>query len=162
MMNIMQQRARPVDDHPTVVKLRARSRESESGSGSGTQHLTLERVRAIALAAGAADAGVVSLEDPALAEERAHVVRALPGARSLVSIVLDMHEDDVRSPARSVANVEFHRAGHDVDVVAQRIAVELAALKSSLRPPEGARGSVIAESLLRLLPSLKACRAFSS
>lgn len=87
----------------------------------------MERVRAIALEAGADDVGAVSLEHPDLAEERPHVLRALPGARSLVSIVVREHADDVRSPSRSVANLEFHRAGHEVDEIARRIAVAIAA-----------------------------------
>ena len=46
---------------------------------------SLEEVRAIALAAGADDAGWVSLDHPDLAEERPHVLAAMPGARSLVA-----------------------------------------------------------------------------
>ena len=38
------------------------------------------------------------------------------------------HPDDIRSSARSVSNLEFHRAGADVDKVAQRIAAALSAL----------------------------------
>ncbi len=52
------------------------------------------------------------------AVESGGALRALPGARSLVAIVLRMHVDDVRSPTRSVANLEFHRTGHAVDPTA--------------------------------------------
>jgi ferredoxin len=38
-----------------------------------------------------------------------------------------MHPDDIRSPARSVANLEFHRAGAKVDEVAHAVAVALSA-----------------------------------
>jgi epoxyqueuosine reductase QueG len=107
-------------DHPTVRLLRKRTTEP-------AQALTVERIRAIALEAGADDVGVVSLDHPDLVEERPHVLRALPGARTLVSIVLREHVDDIRSPSRSVANLEFHRAGHEVDEVARRIAVAISA-----------------------------------
>ena len=50
----------------------------------------------------------------------------VPGARSLVAIVLRMHPESVRSPRRSMANLEFHRIGHEVDEVAARIARALA------------------------------------
>jgi Fe-S-cluster-containing hydrogenase component 2 len=45
----------------------------------------------------------------------------------LVALVMRMHADDVRSPSRSVANLEFHRTGHAVDAVAHRLAVALSA-----------------------------------
>jgi epoxyqueuosine reductase QueG/putative sterol carrier protein len=109
------------DDHPTVRTVRDRApRTPES--------LTFDRVRAIALAAGADDAGIVSLDHPDLVSERPYVLRAFPSARSLVSIVVRTHPDDIRSPARSVANLEFHRAGAHVDEVTQRIATALSAL----------------------------------
>jgi epoxyqueuosine reductase QueG/putative sterol carrier protein len=107
--------------HPTVRAVRARPVQAP-------EPLTLERVRAIALAAGADDAGVVSLEHPDLAEEREHARRALPTARAVISLVLRTHADDIRSPRRSVANLEFHRTGQTVDEVAQRVAAALAAL----------------------------------
>ncbi len=90
--------------------------------------LTREQVLAIAREAGADDASVVSLDHPDLAEERPYVLRALTGTRSLVSIVLSTHPDSIRSPSRSVANLEFHRTGHEVDEIARRIAVALSAL----------------------------------
>ena len=93
----------------------------------GPEALTADAVRAIALAAGADDAGVVSLDHPDLAGEVPYILRALPEARSLVAIVLRMHPDNIRSPRRSVANLEFHRVGHDVDDVAARVAAALSA-----------------------------------
>lgn len=117
----MEARRTPLEDHPTVRAVRSRSRQAP-------EPLTREGLRALALEAGAADAGVVSIDDPALAEERPHVERALPGVRTLVALVLRMHRDDVRSPTRSVANLEFHRTGHETDEVAHRLAVRLAEL----------------------------------
>lgn len=108
-------------DHPTVRAVRSRPEPVP-------ERLTLARIRAIALEAGADDVGVVSLEHPDLVDEVPHVRAAFPAARSLVSIVMSTHPDDIRSPARSVANLEFHRAGAEVDEVARRIAVALAAL----------------------------------
>jgi epoxyqueuosine reductase QueG len=120
-MTIMQsaRRALPLADHPTAQAVRAR------GAPKAPAPLTLAEVRAIALAAGADDVGAVSLDHPDLEGERPYVLRALPSARSLVVIVLRMHPDDVKSPTRSVANLEFHRTGHEVDAVAHRIAVAL-------------------------------------
>lgn len=116
MMVIMQT---DLNAHPTVVTLRRRP------PAVAPARLRIEDVRAIALAAGADDAGVVSLHHPDLTEEVPHATRALPGARSFVSVVLSTHRDNIRSPARSVANVEFHRTGREVDEILHRIAVEL-------------------------------------
>ncbi len=110
-----------LEAHPTVRKLRMLPTRAP-------ERLTLERVRAIALDAGADDAGVVSLDHPDMVDEAPHARRALASARSIVAIVVRTHPDDVRSPARSVANLEFHRAGKDVDEVAQRVATALAEL----------------------------------
>ncbi len=112
---------RALDRHPTAIALRAR------GAPAPRERLDADAVRAIAIAAGADDAGVVSIDHPDLAEERPHVLAALAGARSLVSIVVRTHADNIRSPARSVSNREFHRAGHDVDEIAHRVAVALSA-----------------------------------
>jgi len=81
----------------------------------------------MALEAGADDAGAVSIDHPDLAGERPHALGALPGARTLVALVLRTHPDDIRSPRRSVANLEFHRTGHELDAIAHRLACALAA-----------------------------------
>ncbi len=110
----------PLDEHPTVRAARARP-------PLDPQPLTQEIVRALAREAGADDAALVSLDHPDLAEEVPYVTQALPGARSLVALVARMHPDDVRSPARSVANTEFHRAAHAINDVSHRVAVALSA-----------------------------------
>jgi ferredoxin len=118
--------ARPprLDDHPTVRAVRARA-AGEPAAAPGP--LTVAQLREMALAAGADDAGAVSLDHPEVAEEVPHVLKALPGARSLISIVVREHPDDIRSPQRSVANGEFHRVGHETDAIARRLAMALAA-----------------------------------
>lgn len=112
-------RPTPFDDHPSARALRAR------GAAPRPPTLDWATVRAMALEAGADDASPVSLDHPDLAEERPYIERALPGARSCIALVQRMHLDDVRSPTRSVANLEFHRTGHEVDAIAQRLAVAL-------------------------------------
>jgi ferredoxin len=78
-------------------------------------------LREVCLAAGADDAAAVALEHPDLAGERAPVLNALPGTRSLVSLVVRMNRDDVRSPARSVANQEFHHAAEILNDAARTV-----------------------------------------
>ena len=87
--------------------------------------LTVHDLLRIARDCGADDCGIVSIDEPSLEIERPYIARAFPGARTLLSIVMRMHREPVRSPARSVANLEFHRAGHDVDTVARDIVRQL-------------------------------------
>jgi ferredoxin len=95
-------------------------------------------LRQLCLAAGADDVGFVELERPALAAERSHIERTFPRTRSLISFVLRMNRDNARSPARSIANKEFHHTGDEADGVARRItaALERAGVRA-LNPPMG-------------------------
>lgn len=105
---------------------------------AGSTILDAEALRRLCLEAGADDAGFVELDRPSLASERPHLVRAFPPTRSLISFVLRMNRDNVRSPARSVANTEFHHTGDDSNDVARRItaALERAGVRA-LYPPMG-------------------------
>ena len=105
---------------------------------AGSTVLDAEALRRLCLEAGADDAGFVELDRPSLASERPHLVRAFPPTRSLISFVLRMNRDNVRSPARSVANTEFHHTGDDSNGVARRItaALERAGVRA-LYPPMG-------------------------
>lgn len=108
-----------MEAHPAVVAARARPPRPEPSP------LNAAELRQLALEAGADDAGVVSLSHADLAEELPFVRAALPTAQTLIALVLRMHPDNVRSPQRSVANVEFHRVGDEVDQVARRLALAL-------------------------------------
>jgi ferredoxin len=93
-------------------------------------------LRELCLEAGADDVGFVELERPALASERPHIERAFPHARSLISFVVRMNRDNVRSPGRSVANAEFHQAGDEVNHIARQITASLErAGVRALNPP---------------------------
>src|SRR5215475_5552485 len=120
-------------EHPTVAAHRRRlSPEKTSGP------LDASWLRQLCLDAGADDVGFVEVDRPALAEERPHIQRAFPHTRSLISVVLRMNRDNVRNPARSIANTEFHHTGDEVNDVARRItaALERAGIRA-LNPPMG-------------------------
>ncbi|MGJ4900535.1 SCP2 sterol-binding domain-containing protein [Bradyrhizobium sp. HKCCYLS2058] len=75
----------------------------------------------LARTCGADDCGLASIDDPSLAEDRPHILAAFPKTRTLLVLVGRMHREPVRSPARSVANLEFHRSGDHIDEVARGI-----------------------------------------
>jgi ferredoxin len=78
-------------------------------------------LRQLALDMGAADAGLVSLCDPALDDQRAEILHVFPFAKTLVSFVVKMNRGNIRSPARSLSNNEFHHAGDECDEIARSI-----------------------------------------
>src|SRR4051812_4198197 len=123
----------PVKEHPTVKAHQLRPVPPKI-----SEPLDAGWLRQLCLDAGADDVGFVEVERPALEEERSHIQRAFPPARSLISFVLRMNRDNVRSPARSVANSEFHHTGDEVNDVARRIvaALEHAGIRA-LNPPMG-------------------------
>ncbi|MBM3551297.1 MAG: 4Fe-4S ferredoxin [Alphaproteobacteria bacterium] len=84
-------------------------------------------LRDIALRAGADDVGLVSLDDPALDDQRRDILAAFPFARTLLSFVVKMNRENIRSPARSAANLEFHHSADDCDDIARRIVLALQA-----------------------------------
>ncbi|MDB6123681.1 MAG: 4Fe-4S ferredoxin iron-sulfur binding protein [Pedosphaera sp.] len=119
------------NDHPTVKAFLARSEVPKV-----SKPLDASWLRKLCLEAGADDVGFVELERADLAEERPHIERAFPRTRSLISFVVRMNRDNVRSPARSVANTEFHHAGDEVNDVARNITAGLERARiRALNPP---------------------------
>jgi ferredoxin len=110
-----------LDDHPSVVRFR----RSEPRPHSGT--LDAARLRRLCLDAGADDVGFVALDRPELDDQREEILGLYPWARRLISFACRMNREPIRSPARSVANLEFHHAGDRTDEVARRIVAALEA-----------------------------------
>ena len=107
-------------DHPTVRKVLARKTEKPGV-------IDADWLRQVCLDAGADDVAFASVDNPDLAGEREHVDAALPGTQSFISLVVKMNRDNVRSTARSVANLEFHHTGDLTNEVAHRVARALEA-----------------------------------
>jgi epoxyqueuosine reductase len=82
-------------------------------------------LRELCLAAGADDAGFVALDTPGLEGERDHVLEALPGTRSLISVCVRLARDNFRSRATSNVNTEMDTAIPVLDRIGHRISVAL-------------------------------------
>ncbi|MGW5749175.1 4Fe-4S binding protein, partial [Amycolatopsis sp. NPDC003861] len=83
--------------------------------------LDAARLRELCRAAGADDVAAVSLDHPDLAGEREYVLGALPGTRTLIAMAFRMNRDNCRSPARSVANQEFHQTDEQANHTARSV-----------------------------------------
>ncbi len=112
-----------LNDHPTVRHYR----EAQPSAVEDRVPTVLEadELRQLCLEAGADDVGFVEIDRPELGEDRPDVLALFPAARSLISFVCRMNREPIRSPARSVANVEFHRTGDHTNDVAHRIVAAL-------------------------------------
>jgi Fe-S-cluster-containing hydrogenase component 2 len=110
-----------LDDHPDVVRFR----QSETHPHPGL--LDADRLRRICLEAGADDVGFVAIDRPEIDDQRDEVLTLYPWTKALISIVVRMNREPIRSPARSVANLEFEHVGDHTNEVARRIVAGLEA-----------------------------------
>jgi ferredoxin len=110
-------------DHPTVRRVRE-NRDASARSGSH-EVLDADWLKGLARDCGAHDAGLVEIGRPELDDERADILGFFPHAKTLLSFVRRMNREPIRSPARSVANLEFHKSGDEVNEVARAIIAAL-------------------------------------
>jgi ferredoxin len=79
----------------------------------------------MALDCGADDAGLVHIDHPGLDNQRADILKFFPKTKTLLAIVCRMNREPIRNPARSVANLEFHTTGEEVNDVCRAIVTTL-------------------------------------
>lgn len=104
-----------LDQHPSVMALRSRTHSPAA------RPVTAEELRQLCLEAGADDVGFVRIDRPEIASEKKGVLQVFPAAKVLISVVCRMNREPIRSPARSIANLEFHHSGDRVNDVAREI-----------------------------------------
>lgn len=108
-----------LSEHPTVKRFRERT-DSATVKPDATP-LDAQWLRQLCLDAGADDVGFCDIDRTELAGERADILRFFPRTRALISFVLRMNREPIRSTARSAANVEFHQTGERVNEIAHHI-----------------------------------------
>ncbi|MEU4253767.1 4Fe-4S binding protein [Amycolatopsis sp. NPDC026612] len=105
--------------HPSVRAVLAR--RAAGGAARPPAVIDAAWLRELCLAAGADDVAAVGLDHPDLAGEREYVLGALPGTRTLIAMAFRMNRDNCRSPARSVANQEFHQTDEQANHTARDV-----------------------------------------
>jgi NAD-dependent dihydropyrimidine dehydrogenase PreA subunit len=109
--------------HPTVKQFQARQ---ATGNGSARpQTLDREWLRQVCLEAGADDAGLVEIDRPEIADQKTDIFWLLPKAKTLISFVVRMNRENIRTPLRSIANLEFHHTTDETNEVARKIVAVL-------------------------------------
>src|SRR3954463_3140784 len=107
-----------LDDHPTVQRIRLKTLNSPPPRQAS---LDAEWLKQLVLDAGADDVGFVEIGRPALDDQRGDILQALPRTRTLISFVVRMNREAIRTPARSVSNTEFHHSGEEVNDIARSV-----------------------------------------
>ena len=111
--------AMKIAEHPTVRRFHERN--GEHHEAAEPKKLDAAWLRQLCLDNGADDAGLVEISRPALDNQRDDILRVFPHAKTLLSFVCRMNREPIRSPARSVANLEFHHTGDHVNEVARKV-----------------------------------------
>jgi len=111
-------------DHPTVIQF---MQTRDATTEAARPPLDAKWLRQLCLDAGADDVGFVEIDRPEIADQREEIRAFFPRARTLISFVCRMNREPVRSPARSLANLEFHHTGDEVNEVGRRIVAALEA-----------------------------------
>jgi hypothetical protein len=122
------------DDHPTVERWREKVREAPIDALT----LNADSLRSLCLEAGADDVGFVEIERDAIANQRSDILAAFAPTKTLISFVCCMNRESIRTPARSVANLEFHANYDRVNEVARNIVKTLSEIGvRALNPSAG-------------------------
>jgi epoxyqueuosine reductase QueG len=93
---------------------------TSSGLSQHTTYFTAE-LRQLCLDAGADDAGFVELDREAIQNEREGILHVYPLTRSIISLIVANNRENIQSPARYVANEEYHHTGDRTSSVSREI-----------------------------------------
>jgi Fe-S-cluster-containing hydrogenase component 2 len=107
-----------LEDHPTVQRIRLKS---ESSVPSKKEPLDTAWLKQLVLDAGADDVGFVEIGRADLDDQRQDIVKAFPRTKTLISFVVRMNREAIRTPSRSVSNTEFHHTGDEVNEIARSV-----------------------------------------
>jgi ferredoxin len=110
-------------DHPTVKRFHEQPADQRGPQPPSV--LDAAWLRQVCLDAGADDAGFVEIDRPEISAQKIEALAVLPGSKTLVSFVCRMNRENIRTPARSIANLEFHRTTDETNDVARRIVAAL-------------------------------------
>src|SRR5262245_26009424 len=112
-----------LNEHPTVKAFYEKA--AQATAASTPTKLDAEELRRLCQEAGADDVGLVEISRSALDDQREDILRYFPPTKALLSFVCRINREPIRSPARSVANLEFHHSGEHTNEVARKVVAAL-------------------------------------
>lgn len=107
-----------LENHPTVKWYQEQSKVEQD---KGPSKVEAEWVKEVVLDAGADDVGVVEIDRPELADQREELLRVFPKTKALISIVVRLNPENVRSVSRSASDLEFIHCFDAVNTCAHNI-----------------------------------------
>ncbi len=110
-------------EHPTVKHFY--EDRALNGGLRPTSILDAAWLRQVCLDAGADDVGFVESDRPEIADQRTEIDAVFPRTKTLISFVCRMNRENIRTPGRSIANLEFHHTTDETNDVARRIVAAL-------------------------------------
>jgi len=78
-------------------------------------------IKKICLNAGADDVGLVNLDRDCLDKEREGILHVYSLIRSIISVIIANNRENIQSPARYVANEEYHHTGDRTSSISREI-----------------------------------------
>jgi len=78
-------------------------------------------IKKICIDAGADDVGLVDIDRDSLCKEKEGILHVYSHTRSIISIIIANNRENIQSPARYVANEEYHHTGDRISSVARNI-----------------------------------------
>ncbi len=112
-----------LDEHPIVQ--RVRQQHAQRLDAWKDEPMSSGELRQLCLDCGADDVGFVAMDRSELDDQRADILSAFPFAKTLISLVVKMNREPIRSTSRSVANLEFHSSGEHLNSVSRKIVTKL-------------------------------------
>jgi epoxyqueuosine reductase QueG len=94
---------------------------TSSNLGRESTTYSTAELRKICLEAGADDVGFVDLDRDALQKEREGILHVYSLTRTVISVIIANNRENIQSPARYVANEEYHHTGDRTSNVAREI-----------------------------------------
>lgn len=88
---------------------------------SGGSSITLDRLKEMCYESGVDDVGFVEIDRVGLEEERDGAIEAFPRAKTFISFVCRVNRENMRTPMRSVSNLEFHHVADKVNEVGRKL-----------------------------------------
>jgi ferredoxin len=112
-----------LEEHPTVKQYRAQVRSTKGGTSD--KKLEAQWLKNMVLEAGADDAALVEIDRPDLEVYRKDILEVYPRTKSLLSVLLRLHRENIRCLSRDGSDLEFLRSFEQINAISRRIVKEL-------------------------------------
>ena len=110
-------------EHPSVK--RYKERRAVASAQTIAPKISAKELRELCLELGVDDAGFVEIDRPSLADQKEGILQAFPWTKTLLSFVVRVNKENLRSPARSIASLELHQVEERLNKIAHALAAVL-------------------------------------